>query len=47
MGRETIPSSTNILIWYLELLNQNVYKNTDAFVIVIESFKNEFVKETH
>ena len=47
MGRETILSSTNILIWYLKLLNQNVYKNTDAFVIVIESFKNKFVKETH
>ena len=47
VGRKTISSSTNVLIWYLELLNQNVHKNTDAFVIVIESFKNKFVKETH
>ena len=39
--------STNFLNLQLELLDQNVYKNTDAFVIVIESFKNKFVKETH
>jgi hypothetical protein len=47
-GREKLfRISTNFLNLQLELLDQNVYKNTDAFVIVIESFKNKFVKETH
>ena len=46
MGRETIPYSKIVLNWYLILRNKNAYKNTDAFVIVIESFKNVFIKET-
>ena len=46
-GQENYSVFNNVFIWYLKLLSQNVHKNTDAFVIVIESFKNKFVKETH